>query len=1064
MNSNAANYLAAALADILGPPEPGTIAFLRCLPTDAVLSLVSNSDFQIPRWQLFAVSGAANPAARIVTADQAVELREDKGPATLLLVDTQGAGAGMDGIYNAAKEIGERELVANAVTRAARDLPRGLAAIAESAVSKARKLGQRHTVSLWHEFVFYTQCASKPQNIGRWVTGLGLWPIEFSDEPDLRDIDRAKLMVERLLLPPASSKTPASRISALMLRDESVAPRNKLERVLRQAGGRALEDVLTEILAIPELWLNRLQPSFTTDKLARIELVPWRGNANKLSKWSGLRLPEGEALPHLILDRNDDDSGVTVRWNTHPDAITSGSVSYEVSIVAASDVLAVKTIEHNEKSPQKTFFGLEDFEELDGSAKFQAKIVIRAIDSPGVNEAVSEDFIIVFGTVDDHTAYHGSGETIRCAVDGAIALEERDDLAALCRLRDDTNHFRTDAKGFIVMRTGASRRSYRIFRPPLIADLEQQWKRRPEAIGRWMIQLRADGSRAGELQFIELNRETCPEAQWTRLVNASRLFCEDAMKGPGCLSRIYLYDDATERPVKEYLIAWEDALREGASTLSLAHTLEIQDVGGKTLGLIVLPSHPIRVAWQAAYDALAIHARFDCKMPPGKVRETLEALDSSNFPAMLPGLNGGPGFVFADTLGLVAVALVPETDREPKAAVSLMALCLGADSPELAPSVGRQTAGVLAREFGNYLKYHEHRRVLQVHALRPGDGATVVRALGLAIREPASARQEEASVDLKDLAFCLNLFPSHEQRAVSGRFLSKLAQRRRTGSGGIEKEDAWVLDPLACGGDRTVPRLRWARRDASVPSEPAHLSLAFDTFVSRIVAVERGLESAPLHAFGLIASLERRFSYAGDVPVWETWMSKDQDGVKHPAGRILTERLNRVHSAVLTAVARAIGVPTGWPVLRTELSRDEMENLKNLHRLSDWVVTVDRNAGVEYFDSPRDAAPVYETYVIDAVPERDDMGCLQLITSTMHLEEVRGLLDQALLFMGLSSSRRNCEFLLKELKSLSGRLAMRLASATTEAHAKTSGELVALALVRAHWPQRAVGRFVLALP
>ena len=68
--------------------------------------------------------------------------------------------------------------------------------------------------------------------------------------------------------------------------------------------------------------------------------------------------------------------------------------------------------------------------------------------------------------------------------------------------------------------------------------------------------------------------------------------------------------------------------------------------------------------------------------------------------------------------------------------------------------------------------------------------------------------------------------------------------------------------------------------------------------------------------------------------------------------------------------------------------------LDTLHRLCDWVVTVDRNAGVEYFDSPRESPAVYDAYLIDAVPERDDLGCLQMITSTAHFDEVRHLLDQ----------------------------------------------------------------------
>ena len=112
-------------------------------------------------------------------------------------------------------------------------------------------------------------------------------------------------------------------------------------------------------------------------------------------------------------------------------------------------------------------------------------------------------------------------------------------------------------------------------------------------------------------------------------------------------------------------------------------------------------------------------------------------------------------------------------------------------------------------------------------------------------------------------------------------------------------------------------------------------------------------------------------------------------------------------------------------MLKTEISRDKSDSLRDLHRLCDWVVTLDRNAGIEYFDSPKDNRSVYDAYVIDCVPEREDLGCLQLITSTANLDEVRNLLDGALDQMGLSRSRRNAEFLLEHLKALSGRFAIR---------------------------------------
>ena len=977
----------------------------------------------------------------------------------------------MDGIYSAAKEISEGALFGKAINYARKDMPKRIAEVVRQAITRAKKLGQRHTVSPWREFAFHSVCAENPKNIGAALAELGLWPTVFGPELDPSEIGKSALLVERLLLSPASAKTPLARITSLMLQGETEAQRGALEQVLRLSGGKALTEVLAEVATQPDIWLNNLKPSFATDKLTRIALVSWRNRSDKLTAWSGLQLPKGEDLPHLILDPSNAGCGLTVRWNTQPDALAKGSVTYELSIVAASDVLATKNIDHGERAPQKTFFSPDDFEELDESAKFQARVVVRAVDAPDVPPAESEDFIIVFGSLDKDERYRGGGETVRCAVEGAITLENKEDLIALCRKRADIAHFRTDSKGYIIMRPSQKSRSFRVFRPPLIAEVEEQWKRSADTIGRWMLQVRADGTRAGELKFQQLERKECPEAEWTRLLTASRLFCEDTMQGPGTLSRIYPYDESLSARAVEYLNAWEAALTKGNAEFALAHTVEVRDLAGKTIGLIVLPSHPVRVAWQAAYDALAIHARYEYEQPPAVVRTELKALDSSHFPSMLPGLEAGNSFVFADTLGITAVAMVQDTDREPKAAVSTMALCLGAEIPEIAPSVGYQTSGILAKEVNNYLKYHNHNRLIQLHALRPGDGSTVVRALGKVVSQTVSEENdEETQNQLRDLAFSLNLYPSSAPRGVAGRFLTQLSQRRRSGSSGLEKEDAWILEPLPCGGNRTIPRLRWARRDYSTPQEPAHISLAFDIFVSKVVGDERAFESSPLHVFGLVASLERKFSFEGETPVWDAWVNPEQDGEKHPTARALTERLNRVHSATLSAVARSLAKPTGWPLLRTELNYEEVETLKTLHRLSDWVVTVDRNAGIEYFDSPREARAVYDAYVIDAVPERDDLGCLQMITSTSHLDEVRGLLDQALAFMGLSSSLRNCEFLLGELKALSGRLAMRLASATTEAHAKTSGELIALALSRAQcsdpkpghpcWPSLNEGFFV----
>src|SRR5258708_11336539 len=159
--------------------------------------------------------------------------------------------------------------------------------------------------------------------------------------------------------------------------------------------------------------------------------------------------------------------------------------------------------------------------------------------------------------------------------------------------------------------------------------------------------------------------------------------------------------------VKEYLLAWTALLDEGNPSLSLANTVEVQSLSGRTIGLIVLPSHPLRVAWHAAYDNLALHAVFDQEQSPRETRDELSVLDGAMFPALLPGLDEGNSFVFADTLGFHAVGMVPDSDKEPKAAVAILARALGeSESADALPTVGKQSATVLGSEIIEYLECH----------------------------------------------------------------------------------------------------------------------------------------------------------------------------------------------------------------------------------------------------------------------------------------------------------------------------------------------------------------------
>jgi len=176
---NAAPILAHALKELLGPSLSGSMAFIRCLPGEVARELASDQRFAVPGWRIAVVGQTADETARSITADQAVEWREDKADA-VLLVDTAQAGAGMDGIYSTARKINEAELFATAKSRARSKLEHGGKGFADKALSKARRLARNKALSPWREFAYLCRAAFSMEGLGAALPEIGLWPVAFA--------------------------------------------------------------------------------------------------------------------------------------------------------------------------------------------------------------------------------------------------------------------------------------------------------------------------------------------------------------------------------------------------------------------------------------------------------------------------------------------------------------------------------------------------------------------------------------------------------------------------------------------------------------------------------------------------------------------------------------------------------------------------------------------------------------------------------------------------------------------------------------------------------------------
>lgn len=1073
-----APLLSKAFERVLGRPEDGSMGFARCLTADVVERLASDSSFAPSGWDVFRVADTSDADLCTVTADRAVEIREAKESATLLLIDTTRVGAGIDGIYNSSQEVDEAKLFREARRLVKRQIAKLLSpadrGFAEQAIKRAQGRGRTSTVSQWTEFDFLCRVVASRGFPGAHVHLLGLW--NFLDPPASARSDTlntACTFVDRLLGTAGASMAPAARIETVRLDLNSERNKGDLERFLNEVDTKPLLNALRSLADERHLWIGALRTRSTAKSIQGLELISWRNQNGRIAKWSGLTEESDETHleevepPALILERETNEKGraLEIRWKAEPAELEKGSVEYRVSVLTDVDeelVVSDNILHSARRGGEKCRFTKDDFSSIPEDALLSAKVVVTVADNEAIEPKESEEFIIRFGEISDPEVL-GFRETIRTFSEGLAAMGNRQTAS----ITAEKSPAREDSKGFIVLRTKDQmrRKSFRVFRPSLVAEVEEDWIARDGRIGRWIVQVRGSGRRAGPVEFESFEGSRDPH--WERAVSASRRMADQFRAGGGGVGQVYDSETKSFGIAQEYLRAWSALLEAADPMLAIAHTVEVQSLAGQTIGLIVMPAHPLRIAWHVAYDNLVFHTAFEDGKSAKEIGAEFASLDGAMFPAFLPNPHGG-AFVFADTLGFHSVGMVPDADNEPKAAIAILAQALGdGQSERNGPITGGTSANVLANELIKYLECHKTENdvgrstyaspLLQVHALRAGDGLTVARALGKVHDHYRRSDDDDTGERNADSAivdapvFSLELYPSREQRGIAGRFIADSRERRRSGAGVLESQDRWMLTSITLPGGVRMPWLRWARkepRESEIHAHPktaAHVAIAFDTFESSVApSPGHAPESGPYHAFGLL-SFYRRLYESVPSPAWTSVPVPATEGEKHPSRRTHTEMLTRLQNLISRTVARYLQFESGRPAIKTEVTPERAVDLENLHRLCDWVITLDRNVGIEYFDSPNQNRDVYQAYVIDCVPERDDLGCLQMVTSTTNLEEVRNLLDNALDQMGLSRSRRNSEFLLDHLKALSGRLAIRLSG-----HRPATAELIALAMSHAY--------------
>jgi hypothetical protein len=496
--------------------------------------------------------------------------------------------------------------------------------------------------------------------------------------------------------------------------------------------------------------------------------------------------------------------------------------------------------------------------------------------------------------------------------------------------------------------------------------------------------------------------------------------------------------------ISRYLREWSTALETSdprlLGTLLAIDQIEVSD-SDLSAGLLVGPTHPLRIAWLARYQQLLEDwAGGESPTPheASEVKSLLTTLAPANLPHVLAGYGGELRYL--EPIDLYWGLWAPPATADVNA--------LGAEIRTrlhyTRESVGSINVSDVVGRLRRYLAAHPYVDLLEMNFVQPGDAAIVLRAL-LVLQDDSSTA---------DLRYVVRLFASELSRSDLGRALDDfMADPESSGA----RRDA--ADPfLASTDDPLTSKLTYSKHHVrellSEPERfPAHLTFFLDWFSLDAVPVPPITDRRSFFASGLIVDPVTVYRAAdGDRnPQWDEHIvvpTGTGDDFLDAAGAYA-----RAAAAVLDREAI-----DAVPAVRLELDRVARSVLDAVHRTSDWVVVIDPIFSDDYLDSPP-APGESPRYLIDASdPGAPGIG-RRIVVSTRSRDELAMLLRPIASRYGLDVPDDRVEVLLQALRALSPGLPLRLLNNRTQAV-----EAFSLSLVSLYLSAQGVLRKALAVP
>ncbi|MCW3842862.1 ATP-binding protein [Micromonospora yasonensis] len=968
-----------------------------------------------------------------IKVDRAVELRNRKRRPLLLLVPagTGHAASSLDNSFEPLPLIG-------LLNRAAAVMEQVLAATpAAPAVAELRKvLGRARQIESWARFL--SMVAEDPTTM---AVGRHLWQVSLIPDLEPDGLESRMRQNAKAVAAIARPTRPSARV-----RDRLIAADVK-DGALRQELLSYLEQQEAGALANPAMWARELGDKFpgklTFDQwpivesqqasLTEVAITPFRRDNGSVDPQCKLRLGDDA---QLYCDVSTEQPGsVVVKWTTTP-AKTTAVANWRLEVLPPTDLRTVDTapVAWTKVKGDKRRATLRlDISEDDLAAGTLFVVVLRAQDADGndLNQldgspatAESDQFeVILREYVPERNIRKAGADSLAEAV-LRTAVEIGGDLTEDAAVWDPAGQV-------FGVRVGG-RRMVLIRLSRVIAQLQ----RRMAAEG--ILAFDAFSPLGEPIDTDDAMPVPLPIP--TALADRRRrLLAAIAARTPRDVVETLQWDDELRSQARSYLTSFRRALEnadnETRTALLTMDTLMVR-VGtatGEKQGLVLLPTHPLRLNWVSAHDhilrtwAEEVRSRTPKTARVAGIDLSLVArLSPANLPFTLMDRQG-QALVYAEELTHGSALYLAPGIMESQAVSD--AVCAAID---VARDGGESiaTARALHSRVNSYRAAHPGTGPLRLMAMNPGSGRTLQKALApLAL--PAEPRADEESMIVGDGPQRLEIIAYSDHLSYTDPVSELRSLQRSVTMSELQRSTTHLAPALGLA----VRRLDRVVND----EEGHHLAVVQD--------IARGSVA------GAPAELPNRTTAFRDLltPLWSIRQGGDDaEWVILPAlkargsGRVESEMVE-THRGHQEAVAAALGLRTNIPALAVRLSSEELSYFRAAHDRADWVITLDQAVGSELFENESGTDAGQRRYLLDYTPDFLEGLGKKLTVTTSHHGEVLRILSDALKQMGLSQEAGAAARVLNRLLLVSGRLALRLLRDTT-----LSIEAVSLAALMGH--------------